>query len=83
MGVTSVSVRHGAVRAILIVAAALLFAACEPNPNPNAVPRVPTPTPEPNREPKPASPKTLEFSMDGNDPADLSHCAQLDSRRYA
>ena len=26
---------------------------------------------------------TLEFSLDGNDPAGLSHCAQLDSRRYA
>jgi hypothetical protein len=24
-----------------------------------------------------------EFSVDGNDPAGSSHCAQLDSRRYA
>jgi hypothetical protein len=53
------SAEHASARVILIAAAALL-AACEPNPNPNPVPRVPTPKPEPNREPAPpVNPKTL------------------------
>jgi len=51
--------KHAPARVILI-AAAVLLAACGPNPNPNPVPRVPTPTPEPNREPEPpVNPKTL------------------------
>jgi len=54
--------KHAPARVILIAAAALL-AACEPNPHPNPVPRVPTPEPEPNREPEPpVSPKTLSIT---------------------